>query len=80
MKTQGFEPRFSQNLAPVGAKQDTKTLISFIFHIYSALVLLLIKNYFSAGGNQLSSNVCSRDIWASELREKSWETDLIATG
>ncbi|REJ42228.1 MAG: hypothetical protein DWQ58_24690 [Microcystis aeruginosa TA09] len=62
MKTQGFEPRFSQNLAPVGAKQDTKTLISFIFHIYSALVLLLIKNYFSAGGNQLSSNVCSRDI------------------
>ncbi|REJ60626.1 hypothetical protein ED562_03220 [Microcystis aeruginosa FACHB-524] len=62
MKTQGFEARFSQNLAPVRAKQDTKTLISSIFHIYSALVLLLIKNYFSAGGNQLSSNVCSRDI------------------
>ncbi|OPF17799.1 hypothetical protein B1L04_18070 [Microcystis aeruginosa KW] len=62
MKTQGFEPRFSQNLAPVRAKQDNKTLNSFIFHIYSALVLLLIQNYFSAGGNQLSSNICSRDI------------------
>ncbi|AVQ70996.1 hypothetical protein B5D77_06360 [Microcystis sp. MC19] len=36
MKTQGFEPRFSQNLAPVGAKQNPKTLTSSIFHIYSA--------------------------------------------
>jgi len=25
MKTQGVEPRFSQNLAPVGAKQNPKT-------------------------------------------------------
>ncbi len=26
MKTQGFEQRFSQNLAPVGARKATKTL------------------------------------------------------
>jgi len=36
MKMQGFEPRFSQNLAPVRAKQNPKTLTSSIFHIYSA--------------------------------------------
>ncbi|BAG01307.1 unknown protein [Microcystis aeruginosa NIES-843] len=36
MKTQGFEPRFSQNLASVAAKQNPKTLTSSIFHIYSA--------------------------------------------
>ncbi|MFM7716697.1 MAG: hypothetical protein ACKO7A_29535, partial [Microcystis sp.] len=35
MKTQGFEPRFSQNLASVGAKQNPKTFTSSIFHIYS---------------------------------------------
>jgi hypothetical protein len=36
MKMPGFEPRFSQNLAPVRAKQNPKTLTSSIFHIYSA--------------------------------------------
>ncbi len=29
MKTQGLEPQFSQNLAPVGARKATKTLYHF---------------------------------------------------
>ena len=46
MKTQGFEPRFSQNLAPVGAKQDPKTLTSSIFHHYSASPKYIHNLYF----------------------------------
>ncbi len=44
MKTQGFERRFSQNLAPVGARKAPKPLLCLHFKfIQQTLSKLLVK-------------------------------------
>jgi hypothetical protein len=43
MKTQGFEPRFSQNLAPVSQEKPQNPYLAYISHLFSKPYLLLVK-------------------------------------
>ncbi|TRT92729.1 hypothetical protein FXO09_02245 [Microcystis aeruginosa KLA2] len=40
MKTQGFEPRFSQNLAPVSQAKPQNPYLAYISHLFSKPYLL----------------------------------------
>jgi hypothetical protein len=41
MKTQGFEPRFSQNLAPVSREKPQNPYLAYISHLFSKPYLRL---------------------------------------
>ncbi|MDB9405692.1 hypothetical protein PN470_15730 [Microcystis sp. CS-574] len=49
MKTQGFERRFSQNLAPVGARKAPKPLLCLI---QQTLSKLLVKTVYEQGAGR----------------------------
>jgi hypothetical protein len=61
MKTQGFERRFSQNLAPVGARKAPKPLLCLHFKfIQQTLSKLLVKTVYEQGAGRKNLTTDSR--------------------
>jgi len=46
MKTQGFERRFSQNLAPVSQEKPQNPYLAYISHLFSKPYLVIEKLMF----------------------------------
>ena len=55
MKTQGFEARFSQNLAPVSREKPQNRYLAYISHLFSKPYLLAVS--LTAMFNQQDDNL-----------------------
>jgi len=45
MKTQGFEARFSQNLAPVSREKPESPYLAYISHLFSKSYIVIILRF-----------------------------------